>query len=160
MNQIASPIAVYALDVEPPAKQTSYPEPYATMVAGRLKRRLGDVFGLRNFGVNLTRLAPGAISSLRHAHTKQDELIYVLEGTPTLITDAGRAILQPGTCAGFRAGTGNAHHLRNETQSEVWYLEIGDRIPGDRATYPDDDIMAADSDGRYIFTKKDGSPFA
>ncbi|HJQ64655.1 MAG TPA: hypothetical protein VJ834_17540, partial [Burkholderiales bacterium] len=82
MNPPPDPIAVRALDVEPYAKQTSYPEPYATMVAGRLKRRLGDVFGLKNFGVNLTRLAPGAISSLRHAHAKQDELIYVLEGTP------------------------------------------------------------------------------
>lgn len=160
MNPPPDPIAVHALDVEPSAKQTSYPEPYATMVAGRLKRRLGDVFGLRNFGVNLTRLAAGALSSLRHAHTKQDELVYVLEGTPTLITNAGRTLLQPGTCAGFRAGTGNAHHLKNETQSEVWYLEIGDRTSGDRATYPDDDIMASESEGRYIFTKKDGSPFA
>jgi uncharacterized cupin superfamily protein len=160
MNPTTDPIAVHALAVEPSAKQTSYPEPYATMVAGRLKRRLGDVFGLKNFGVNLTRLAPGAISSLRHAHTKQDELIYVLEGTPTLITNAGHTFLQPGTCAGFRAGTGNAHHLRNETRSEVWYLEIGDRIPGDAATYPDDDIMATESEGSYIFTRKDRSPLS
>ena len=160
MSSPAKPVAVRALDVEPPAKQTGYPEPYATMVAGRLKRRLGDVFGLKNFGVNLTRLAPGALSSLRHAHTKQDEFIYVLEGTPTLITDSGPTLLEPGMCAGFRAGTGEAHHLKNETASEVWYLEIGDRPPGDAATYPDNDIAMKELEGVIVFTKKDGSPFA
>ena len=70
--------------------------------AGREERVLGDLFGLSNFGVNLTRLKPGAVSSLRHAHSKQDELIYVLEGHPVLVTNAGETRLEPGMCAGFR----------------------------------------------------------
>ena len=112
-------------------------------MAGRVKRPLGDLFGLTNFGVNLTRLAPGAISALRHAHTKQDEFVYILEGRPTLVTDAGRTALEPGMCAGFKGGSGDAHHLVNETADDVVYLEIGDRIPGDSATYPDDDLAAS-----------------
>jgi uncharacterized cupin superfamily protein len=123
----------------------------------RLKRPLGDLFGLTNFGVNLTTLVPGGESALRHAHSKQDEFIYILEGTPTLVTDAGETLLQPGMCAGFKAGTGDAHHLINRTQSDVRYIEIGDRTAGDTGTYPDDDIQAAlDSGGKWAFIHKDG----
>jgi uncharacterized cupin superfamily protein len=92
----------------------------------RQKRPLGDLFGLTNFGVNLTRIAPGGVSALRHAHTKQDEFVYVLEGRPTLVTDAGRRPLEPGMCAGFRAGTENAHHLVNETGEDVDAWRRGD----------------------------------
>ena len=129
-------------------------------MAGRVKRPLGDLFGLTNFGVNLTTLKPGAVSALRHAHTKQDEFVYILEGRPTLVTDAGRTPLKPGMCAGFKAGTGDAHHLVNETIEDVVYLEIGDRTPGDSATYPDDDIAAVAVDGGRRFAHKDGTPYA
>ena len=154
------PIAVVAAEVAPRSKPSHYPEPFASRVQGRIKRALGDVFGVRNFGVNLTRLAPAAISALRHAHTVQDELIYILEGHPTLVTDEGETQLAPGMCAGFKAGTGNAHHLQNRTTSDVVYLEIGDRSPGDGASYPDDDIAAAlDADGKWVFTRKDGTRY-
>jgi uncharacterized cupin superfamily protein len=128
-------------------------------MAGRLKRPLGDLFGLTNFGVNLTTLAPGAMSALRHSHSRQDEFVYILKGRPTLHTDAGKTVLEPGMCAGFKAATGDAHHLVNETQEEVIYLEIGDRTPGDEGSYPDDDICAVLRDGRWIFTHKDGRPY-
>lgn len=154
------PVALRALDVTPPARNSGYPEPYASQVAGRLKRRLGDAFGLSNFGVNLVRLAPGGMSALRHTHTVQDEFVYVISGRPTLFTNAGATVLGPGMCAGFKAGSGDAHHLKNESDEEAWYLEVGDRLPGDGATYPDDDIAAHFRDGRWMFTHKDGSPFA
>ncbi|NRF67328.1 cupin domain-containing protein [Aquincola sp. S2] len=146
-----------ALDVIPHAKQTSYPEPFASLVRGREKRRLGDAFGLSNFGVNLTRLKPGAISSVRHNHSKQDEFVYILEGSPTLVTDAGPTELQPGMCAGFKAGSGDSHHLKNETAADVWYIEVGDRSAGDQASYPDDDLAVVVTDGVHVFTRKDGS---
>ena len=93
----ASPeVAVKAREAPARAKPSNYPEPFASRMAGREKRPLGELFGLRNFGVNLTRLAPGAVSSLRHAHSRQDEFIYVLEGEPTLVTNAGESVLQPG----------------------------------------------------------------
>jgi uncharacterized cupin superfamily protein len=151
--------AIRAADVPPRAKASNYPEPFASRMRGRDKRPLGDAFGLASFGVNLTRLAPGARSALRHAHTQQDEFVYILEGRPTLITDAGRSALAPGMCAGFKGGTGDAHHLVNETAEDVVYLEIGDRLPGDGATYPDDDIEARGFDGGWRFTHKDGTPY-
>ena len=147
-----------ALDIALHAKQTNYPEPFASLVRGREKRRLGDAFGLTNFGVNLTRLAPGAQSSVRHGHTRQDEFVYILEGRPTLVTNAGPTALAPGMCAGFKAGSSDAHHLKNETNEDVWYLEIGDRSPGDTAHYPDDDLAVKEIDGAYLFSRKDGSP--
>jgi uncharacterized cupin superfamily protein len=109
--------------------------------------------------VNLTRLAPGGASALRHAHSRQDEFVYIVRGHPTLHTDEGLTKLSPGMCAGFRAGTGNGHRLINETSEEVVYLEAGDRTPGDEGTYPDDDIKALLVDGQWKFTRKDGSPF-
>jgi uncharacterized cupin superfamily protein len=128
-------------------------------MAGREKRPLGERFGLTNFGVNLTRLAPGAVSALRHAHSKQDEFVYVLQGYPTLHTDEGRTPLHPGMCAGFKAGTGNGHHLINDTSEDVVYLEVGDRTPGDEGSYPDDDLKAVLVDGKWMFAHKDGTPY-
>lgn len=128
-------------------------------MAGRHKHPLGDLFGLSNFGVNLTRLAPGAASALRHAHSRQDEFVYVLQGSPTLHTDEGRTALAPGMCAGFKAGTGNAHCLVNDTAEDVVYLEIGDRTAGDEGTYPDDDLIARLVEDRWRFEHKDGTPY-
>jgi uncharacterized cupin superfamily protein len=153
------PIAIVAADVPPRTKPSIYPEPFASRMAGRVKRQLGDLFGLNNFGVNLTSLAPNAVSALRHAHSKQDELIYILRGHPTLHTDEGKIQLSPGMCAGFPAGTGNASNLVNETDDEVVYLEIGDRSSGDEVVYPDDDLKAVLADGSWQFTHKDGSPY-
>lgn len=158
MSEPIKPIAIMATDA--PVKPTGYPEPFASRMAGREKHGLGDIFGLSNFGVNLTRLAPGAISALRHAHSKQDEFIYILQGHPTLYTDEGRTRLSPGMCAGFKAGTGNGHHLVNESTAEVLYLEVGDRTPADQGSYPDDDLLARLlDDGKWLFTHKDGSPY-
>jgi uncharacterized cupin superfamily protein len=153
------PLAAVAAEVPKREKQSIYPAPFLPRVAGREKRVLGDLFGLKNFGVNLTRLSAGAISSLRHAHAKQDEFVYVLQGRPTLRTDEGSTQLAPGMCAGFRAGSGNAHQLINETDEEVIYLEIGDRSPDEEVVYPDDDLELVTIDGRRQFAHKDGSPY-
>jgi uncharacterized cupin superfamily protein len=161
MSEPASrrPVALVAAEAPARAKPSNYPEPFYSQMRMREKRPLGDLFGLANFGVNLTRIAPGGASALRHAHTRQDEFVYILEGEPTLVTEAGRTPLKPGMCAGFKAGTGDAHHLRNETAEDVVYLEIGDRTPGDGATYPDDDIAAAVVDGKWRFSHMDGTPY-
>jgi len=135
-----------------------YPEEFAKGMLGRTKRPLGSLFGISNFGVNLTTLAVGAVSALRHSHTKQEEFIFVLQGTPTLRTDEGDMLLSPGMCAGFRSGTGNAHQLVNLSDSEVIYLEIGDRTPGDEVSYPDDDLQGVLVDGIWQFRRKSGTP--
>ena len=132
----------------------------AKVAAGRDKRPLGDLFGLTNFGVNLTRLAPGGQSALQHAHSKQDEFVYLLEGEAVLITDSGEMVLKPGMCAGFKAGTGDAHRLVNRTKKDVVFLEVGDRSVGDIVSYPDDDVVAVfGPDGKFSFRKKDGTPY-
>lgn len=159
MTKPATPLALHARDVAPRATPSVYPAPYAARMAGRVKRALGDAFGLDNFGVNLTTLAPRAVSSLRHAHSRQDEWIFILRGHPTLITDAGATELAPGMCAGFKAGSGDAHCLVNRSDEEVEYLEVGDRSTDDVGIYPDDDIQALRVDGRWHFTRKDGSSF-
>lgn len=153
-----SPIS--AKSVPAPSGKTIYPEPYAALVAGRLKRKLGEFFGLTNFGVNLTHLAPGAMSALAHTHSKQDEFIFVLAGIPTLILGEEEFVLNPGECYGFKAGTAIAHQLVNRSQIEVTYLEIGDRTAGDEVEYPNDDLKATQlTDGVWMLTHKDGRPY-
>lgn len=159
MTEPKHPVAIVAAEAPPRVRPSIYPEPFASRMAGRVKHPLGDLFGLTNFGVNLTRLAPGAVSALRHAHTRQDEFILVLEGNPTLVTDAGETRLAPGMCAGFKAGTGDAHQLRNDGVDEAVYLEVGDRTPGDSASYPDEDLQAVMGDGGWRFLHKDGRPY-
>ncbi|NJA06747.1 cupin domain-containing protein [Methylococcaceae bacterium WWC4] len=154
------PIAIFAEDVPPRVRRSLYPEPFASLMAGREKRPLGDAFGLVNFGVNLTRLAPGARSALRHSHAEQDEFVYFLSGEASLVTDQGETRLCAGMCAGFPAGDGDAHHLLNRTDADVVYLEIGDRAPGDTVIYPDDDLQARlDAAGQWQFLHKDGRPY-
>jgi uncharacterized cupin superfamily protein len=140
--------------------KTIYPEPYASLVKGRLKRKLGEFFGLTNFGVNLTYLSPGAISALAHSHSKQDEFILVLEGTPTLVLGEEEFALYPGDCHGFKAGTGIAHQLVNRSEESVTYLEIGDRTEGDEVEYPNDDLKARQlTNGVWTLTHKDGRSY-
>ena len=139
---------------------TGYPEPYRAANLKRYNRRLGNHVGLRNFGVNLTRLPPGDMSALRHTHSREDEFIYIVEGEAVLVTNAGETALRPGMCAGFKAGLGDAHHLLNRTAHDVVYLEIGDRDPGDTVIYPDDDIgRALAPDGTRHFVHRDGRPY-
>ena len=159
MPQEKSPVTILASEAPARTRPSNYPEPFASRMAGREKRPLGDLFGLTNFGVNLTRLSPGAVSSIRHYHTKQDEFIYILEGRPTLHTDEGPTVLSPGMCAGFKADTGNGHNLENQTDEDVLYLEIGDRTPGDEGYYPDDDLRAMHVEGKWKFVHKDGTSY-
>lgn len=154
-----APVAIVAAQAPPRTRPSIYPEPFASRMSGRVKHPLGDLFGISNFGVNLTRLLPGAGSALRHAHSRQDEFIYILQGHPVLLTDAGETQLAPGMCAGFKAGSGNAHHVLNRSDEEVVYLEVGDRSAGDAAAYPDDDLQANLVNGQWLFTHKDGSPY-
>jgi uncharacterized cupin superfamily protein len=153
------PLAILAEDAPArPKGATVYPAPFAGRVAGRLKRALGDVFGLKNFGVNLTRLDPGAMSALMHRHAVQDEFVYVIEGELTLVTPGAEVVLTPGMCAGFPAG-GLAHHLVNRSGAAAAYLEIGDRLPGDSAEYPNDDLKAVMAEGGWRLTRKDGTSY-
>ena len=143
----------------PDSTGSNYPEQFKSAVAGRVKKRLGNAAGLQNFGVNLVRLAPGSCSALRHWHSRQDELVYVLEGEVTLISDSGEQVLQSGVAAGFRAGDADGHHLVNRSTADVVYLEIGDRTPDDSANYPDDDLIAKADGNSWIFTHKNGDVY-
>ena len=152
------PLAIEAAPAPVRAKPSVYPSPFAERMTGRTKRPLGALFGLKIFGVNLTELAPGAISSLMHRHSKQDEFVYVTHGELWLVTDRGEQRLTAGMCAGFPAG-GLAHHLVNRSADTAAYLEIGDRGEGDTADYPADDLAALAVEGEWRFTHKDGAPF-
>ncbi|MEH2276555.1 MAG: cupin domain-containing protein [Nostoc sp.] len=141
--------------------RTNYPDEFKPMVAGRIRQQLGNFAGLQNFGVNLVKLEPGSYSSIRHWHSHQDEFIYVLEGELTLVTDRGAEIITPGMAAGFPAGEANGHHLVNRSSVVAIYLEVGDRTPNDKVTYPDENLMTtASPDGKSRkLIRNDGTPY-
>lgn len=159
MPESRRPIALRAAEAPAHGPPGHFPPDLVAKLGAREKRPLGDLFGLANFGVNLTRLPPGSASALRHAHSLQDEFIYVLEGHPVLVTDAGETPLSPGMCAGFAAGTGDAHHLVNRGPGDAVFLEVGDRTPGDGVAYPEDDLKVEPGpDGRSRYRRKNGDP--
>jgi uncharacterized cupin superfamily protein len=135
---------------------SGYPEPFRSRVGGRAKRRLGDACGLTRFGVNLVTLEPGAQSALRHWHTLEDEFVYVLAGELVLVTDHGEQILAAGGCAGYPAGKRDAHHFVNRSGAPAVYLEVGSRVEGDNAFYPDDDLMWCEDEAGVYAAHKDG----
>lgn len=144
----------------PESNSTSYPEPFKDGGRNRWYRRVGDQAGLKNFGVNLTRIVPGGMSSQRHWHTKEDEFVYVIEGEVVLMTEAGEELLKPGMCAGFPAGAANGHHFLNRSTKDVLLLVVGDRHDKDECHYPDIDLfIGPGADGKHRFTRKDGTPY-
>jgi len=147
-----------ALDPATVAERTGsgYPEPLRAPCVARSKRALGRELGLTHFGVNLTRLDPGAWSAQRHWHTRQDEFVYVVEGELVLVTDAGEQTLRAGMAAGFPAGKADGHHLINRTTRPALYLEVGDRTTGDEVHYPDVDLFVA---ADFSFRHKSGEPY-
>lgn len=155
-------LALPALDPAdvPERRGSLYPEPFRSRMGDRVKRRLGDACGLTRFGVNLVTLGPGGQSALRHWHTLEDEFVYVLEGEVVLVTEGGEQTLHAGMCAGYPGGKQDAHHFVNRSSAPAKYLEVGNRIDGDNAFYPDDDLMwGFDEKGGYA-AHKDGSRYA
>ncbi len=147
-----------ALDLAPTSVGTRYPPPYDEPCRTRIRQRLGDAAGLRQFGVNLLRMPPGGWSSQRHWHTAEDEFVYVLEGEVVLVSDAGEELLRAGDCAGFPAGVADGHHLQNRTQAEAIVLEIGTRSQeSDKCFYPGIDLMHLPLQGGFVHA--DGSPY-
>ena len=144
------------LDTVPERTGSSYPAPFAQIAQGRIKQALGNAGGLTDFGVNLTRLPPGAWSSQRHWHSNEDEFVYVLAGELALITEAGEQRLCAGDCAAFPKQLPDAHHLVNRGTEMAVYLEIGTRSANDVCSYPDIDLHIESGHG---FTHKDGTPY-
>lgn len=137
-----------------------YPEPYASMMAGRSSLRLGDAGGLTQFGVNLVRLAPGALSSLRHWHLHEDEFVMITEGECVLVQDAGETVMRVGDCAAFPAGNTDGHQFINRTEAPVVFLVIGSKASAEVASYSDVDMQVHIGGGKARFTHKDGSDWA
>jgi len=141
----------------PVRKGSLYPEPFDKPAAERVRQALGDAGGLNDFGVNILTLPPGAWSSQRHWHDKEDEFVYVLTGELTLVTDEGEEVLKPGDCAAFPKTAANGHHLINRSDAPATCLEVGTRTADDSTTYPDIDLFFDGNLGWY--TKKNGTPY-
>jgi uncharacterized cupin superfamily protein len=136
-----------------------YPAPFHEIAKGRFRKRLGDAGGLTQFGVNLCRLEPGAASSQRHWHEKEDEFVYVIDGEVALIEDEGETLLRAGDAASFKAGVAHGHHLVNRSSRAALVLEVGTRHPAERCYYSDLDMQVVTENGVDRFLHRDGTPY-
>ena len=144
-----------------PRAGSAYPSPLDQHCAGRAKIALGNLGGLTQFGVNLTRLAPGAASAHKHWHKNEDEFVYMLEGEAVLVEDGGETVLRAGDAATFKAGVANGHMLVNRGKTDAVFLEVGTRASAEVATYTDPDVdlhMVNDGSGWKAF-RKNGEPY-
>ncbi|WP_144109366.1 cupin domain-containing protein [Paraburkholderia sp. BCC1886] len=152
-------ICIVAADAAPRIKPSNYPEPFASRMAGREKKPLGDLFGISQFGVNLTTLRPGAVSALHHQHSRQDEWVFVLHGEVQLHIGIESYPMKAGMCAGFHAG-GQPHHIQNISSSDATIIEVGTRAADDEVSYAIDDLVAVmNPAGQWVFEHKDGRPY-
>src|ERR1700730_13867233 len=138
---------------------TGYPEPYRSVVAGRSRQRLGNVVGLDQFGVNLTRLKPGVQSALRHWHAAEDEFVFVVEGTLVLCENDGETVLTAGEAAGFKAGGAHRHWLVHLSAQAALYREIAPRCGREQGDYPDIDLRFEKDESGAPYTQKPGEPY-
>ena len=95
--------------------------------------------GLTQFGAFIEVLEPGSRSSIKHWHSAEDELVYVLDGQITLIEGDAQTLLRPGDAATFRACAPVGHFLENRSTAPTRCLVVGTRAPVDTITYPDHD---------------------
>jgi len=150
------------IDIEKIALDTAtgYPPPFDKAVEGRSRQRLARSAGLKQFGVNLCRLKPGAASSQRHWHENEDEFVYMLEGEAVLCEDGGETVLKPGDAAGWKAGVANGHCLVNRSNRDAVFLEVGTRAASEKASYSDIDMLFERTDKSYRYLHKNGEPYS
>jgi uncharacterized cupin superfamily protein len=137
----------------------NYPPAFRPACAGRHKTPLGNAVGLSQFGVNLTKLEPGAATSIRHWHENEDEFVYILSGECVLIEDEGKTILKAGDCAGWKANVPNGHCIVNNSDGDVILLEVGTRASSERAHYPGSDLKFERDGNTLRVLHKDGTAY-
>ena len=146
------------------SKGSRYPKPFDEPCQKRENLRLAPAGGLTQIGANITTLKPGAWSSQRHWHGKEDEFIYMLSGELVLIEDEGETIMRAGDCAAWKAGVPNGHHLVNRSNADASFLVVSSIDPGDYGEYPDIDLRfgrekAPPEQGPGGYTHKDGTKY-
>jgi uncharacterized cupin superfamily protein len=116
--------------------------------------------GLTQFGAFVEILPPGSRSSIKHWHSNEDEMVYVLEGEITLIEGGTETLLRPGDAATFRAGEPLGHVLENRGTGPTRCLVVGTRAAVDTITYPDHDRVLHRDRSREIehWTDAEGRP--
>ncbi|HEX9953666.1 MAG TPA: cupin domain-containing protein [Allosphingosinicella sp.] len=138
------------------SNRTGYPPPYNGPMGKRWQRRLSAAAGLQDFGANHVTLEPGGISSQRHWHEDEDELVVMVAGEAVLVEEEGETLLRAGEVAAFPKGVANGHHLVNRSDLDCVFVAIGKPALG-HCHYPDIDLHIHGASGG--FTRKDGTPY-
>jgi uncharacterized cupin superfamily protein len=136
--------------------RTGYPPPFAQAMEKRLYRRLAPAARIEDFGASHVVLRTGGISSQRHWHEGEDELVVMLSGTAVLVEEGGETVLRPGDVAAFPKGVPDGHHLVNRSSENCVFIAIGRPVVTD-CHYPDIDMHLDATRG--AFTHKDGTPY-
>ncbi|TBW49119.1 cupin domain-containing protein [Marinobacter halodurans] len=104
--------------------------------AKRTNKSLGDLTGITGFGFHIIEVQPGRESTEFHRHYYEDECVYVLEGTAEARIGDKTVQVNAGDFLGYRAG-GDAHSLRNNGDTVLKCIVVGERRDHDVGDYPD-----------------------
>jgi len=137
---------------------SGYPGTLAAKMDGRAQQAVGNAGGITQFGANIVTLEPGALSSLRHWHEQQDEMLVVISGELTLVDDSGDTQLRSGDVVAFPAGDENGHHIVNKSNADGKFFVVGTRTSTETGWYSDEDMKVSFDENGFNFTRRDGSP--
>lgn len=136
-------MAIFRKDSVPLKEGVSgYPDPYNQGSGNLAYRHLTDAGGLTQFSAALETLHPGGQSSQMHWEEHEDEFLYMLEGTLTVVEDGTETVIHPGDSCCWKASVPVAHTLRNHSDAPAIYLIVGTRHPDNICHYPGLDMLA------------------
>ena len=134
---------------------SGYPAPY-NLGRGNLRyRHITEAGRLAQFGAALETLLPGGQSSQMHWEEHEDEFLYLLAGSLTVVEDGVETVIGPGDACCWKAGVPVAHCLKNHGDAPATYLIVGSRDPANVCHYPGLDLLATPRGYVHL----DGTPY-
>lgn len=137
----------------PPKSGSGYPRRFHNVNGDIPARSYQPIArGLTAFGASRVLLPPGSASSLRHWHTKEDELVVVISGSCVMLTDEGETVMGPGDVAVFPANSKNGHCFVNRSDQDAVFVVVGNNSDDDECFYPDVGMRAKSNNdgGGYV----------
>ncbi|HKP22099.1 MAG TPA: cupin domain-containing protein [Thermoleophilaceae bacterium] len=107
------------------------------------RARLSRQAGAERLGLSLWEVPPGQAAYPYHAHLNEEELVVVLEGTPSLRTTDGWRELEQGEVVSFLRGADGAHQIVNRTDRTIRFLAFSPCGDPDIVLQPDSGKIGA-----------------
>lgn len=114
---------------------------------GGARRRAGGRSGAQKLGYSFFYVPPGKAAFPLHTHSRNEEMIYIIEGEGILRFGKEETAVGPGTIVACPAGIEFPHQLVNTGAQELRYLVVSTMDFPDICEYPDSNKVGAYATG-------------